>query len=100
MKSVKFLALFLVAAIVILMIVTLGVALLMLSRFKYTHLVNQYIRGKKPVTYLIKLVAIVLAIFWQPLVTIAVGTNAYAMSGPIRSVWKRFRPGGDKDEKQ
>ena len=41
--------------------VTLACALLMVSRFRYPHLVNQFIRGKRPFGYLVKLVLVMIA---------------------------------------
>jgi len=72
-------------------LVTLAGGLLMVSRFKYVHLVNHYVRGRKPFSYLVKLVLLVLALYWQPLVTLALGTNAYALSGPARSAWVQLK---------
>ena len=75
--------------------VTLSCGLLMVSRFRYSHLVNQFIRGKKPFAYLVKLVFLfgaaglfaVLAL--EP--TIAALTIAYVFSGPIGALWRLWR---------
>jgi len=80
-------------AIILLPAVTLGVALLMVSRFRYAHLINHYVRGKRPFSYLVRLVVIGLVVLWHPLPTVAAGTNAYALSGPVLSLWRRFRRG-------
>jgi len=68
-------------------VVTLVTALLMVSRFRYPHLVNQYIRGRRPFSYLVKLVVILLAGMVDPFVTAAVVTIVYVLSGP--AVWAR-----------
>jgi CDP-diacylglycerol--serine O-phosphatidyltransferase len=65
--------------------------LLMVARFRYPHLINQYIRGKKPFGYLVRLVLIVLAMFLEPFLTLAAGTAVYAFSGPVRATWLRLR---------
>jgi len=65
--------------------------LLMVTRFRYPHLINQYIRGKKPFSYLVRLVLILLAMILYPYITLAVGTSFYAFWGPIRSTWRAFR---------
>ena len=72
-------------------LVTLAAGLLMVSRFKYPHLINHYVRGRKPISYLVKLILLALFLYWQPLPTLAVGTNVYAFSGPLRSAWLRSR---------
>lgn len=74
-----------------LILITLATAMLMVSQCKYAHLVNHYIRGKKPFSYLVKLVVIGLAMLWQPFATLAIATNAYALSGPAGAVWRRIK---------
>lgn len=61
--------------------------LLMVTRFRYPHLINHYIRGKKPFGYLVRLVLIGLAMFLEPFLTLAAGTATYALSGPVRATW-------------
>lgn len=65
--------------------------LLMVARFRYPHLINQYIRGKKPFGYLVRLVLILMAMFLEPFITLAAVTTIYAFWGPIRSTWRTFR---------
>jgi CDP-diacylglycerol--serine O-phosphatidyltransferase len=43
------------AIICILPFLALGISVLMVSRIRYPHVLNQYLRGKKPFTYLIRL---------------------------------------------
>jgi len=43
----------------------LGVAILMVSRIRYPHVLNQYIKGKKPFEHLIRLLLFLLFIFWS-----------------------------------
>ncbi len=71
--------------------VTLAGGLLMVSRFRYTHVINQYIRGRRPFGYLVKIVIIVLAGMLDPYVTLAVVTMVYALSGPGGTVWRLLR---------
>ena len=70
----------------ILMLVT---AMLMVSGFKYPHVVNHYIRGKKPFTYLVKFVVICLVAIVQPYLTFAVITLIFTISGPIKAIFTR-----------
>ncbi|MCK4275631.1 MAG: phosphatidylcholine/phosphatidylserine synthase, partial [Phycisphaerae bacterium] len=81
----------LAAVSITLPVVTLGTALLMVSRFRYPHLVNQYIRGRRPFGYLVKLVLLALAAIWQPFVTLAVLTMAYTLSGPVTASLRLLR---------
>lgn len=81
----------LATASVILPIVTLAMALLMVSRFRYVHLPNQYIRGKKPFEYIIKLLVLLLIGVLQPFVAGAVFAIGFALSGPIGALWRTSR---------
>ena len=53
----------------------------------------EYIRGKRPFSYLVKLVVVVLAAMLEPFVTGAAVAVAYALSGPAswayRAIWHR-----------
>jgi CDP-diacylglycerol--serine O-phosphatidyltransferase len=73
-------------------LMTLAGGLLMVTRFRYTHVVNQYIRGRRPFGYLVKLVVIGLAALLEPYVTLAVITVGYALSGPTGAAWRLLRP--------
>ena len=72
-------------------IATLATAMLMVSSMTYPHLVNQYIRGKRPFSYLVKFVVIALFALLMLPVTISALTIAYAMSGPARKLWQVIR---------
>jgi CDP-diacylglycerol--serine O-phosphatidyltransferase len=78
--------------------ITLLAALLMVSRFRYPHVVNQYIRGKRSFAYLVKLVIVVIAACIAPVVTIAAVTVGFALSGPIGAIWRLWHPGKHKAE--
>jgi phosphatidylserine synthase len=42
-----------------------GVAILMVSRVRYPHVVNQYLRGKKPFGHLIRVLLLALFAWWN-----------------------------------
>lgn len=60
------------------------VALLMVSRFDYRHVINTYLRGRRPVGYFVAALAGLIVLVLQPEYTIAVCMCVYALSGPIR----------------
>lgn len=75
--------------IVLLPAMVVAAGLLMVSRFRYPHLVNQWIRGKKPLTTLLKvLVLAVLVMLSFEIVLIAVFVG-FAAAGPVR--WLYYR---------
>jgi len=70
-------------------LVTILCAGAMVSRMRYAHIVNRYLRGKRSFRYIvISVVAIVAAILWlQP--AMAIGFVLYALSGPFRAMFRR-----------
>jgi len=80
----------LVLVCVLLPIAALSAGLLMVSRFKYAHLINHYIRGKRPVSYLVKIIVLVLAVVIMPLITLTAATQAFVLSGPTKAVLARL----------
>ena len=61
--------------------------LLMVSRLPYLHLINRYLRGKKPFWMLVAGVLGILAFLMWPQVVLAVALCGYAASGPINWLW-------------
>jgi len=83
---------FLATVSAVLPAMTLVAALLMVSNVQYAHLVNHWIRGRRPVSYVIKLVAIALALYYNFIVVATFFANLYALSGPALAAWRRFGP--------
>ncbi len=44
---------------------TMGIAVLMVSRIQYPHILNQYLRGKKPFGYLIRVLLLLAFVIWS-----------------------------------
>jgi len=70
---------------------TLIVALLMVSRFDYPHVVNYYLRSRRPFGWLVKLVIFLLAAILYLYVTAAALGVIYAVSGPAKALRRRIR---------
>jgi CDP-diacylglycerol--serine O-phosphatidyltransferase len=70
---------------------TVVLALLMVSRAPYAHLINQLMRGRRPFEYLVILVILMLFLVWKLQLTLAVGSLAYASSGVIRWLWRKYK---------
>ncbi len=69
----------------------LGVAILMVSRVQYDHVLNYYLKGKKPFGYLIKtLLALGLVIVVKLPAALALGFGAFALSSLIQTVYHRI----------
>jgi CDP-diacylglycerol--serine O-phosphatidyltransferase len=73
-------------------IITAAVALLMVSRFRYPHLVNRFVVGRKPVSYILKALVVVLLGILRPQWMLAIGTLGFAISGPVGALLRRFFP--------
>jgi CDP-diacylglycerol--serine O-phosphatidyltransferase len=76
----------LITACVALPVATAVIGLLMVSQLPYSHLVNKYMRGKKPVGYLVKVVLASLAVVLMPLVTLTIATQIFVFSAPIKAI--------------
>jgi len=63
--------------------------LLMVSTVRYTHLVNQLIRGRRPLRHLVFLVLLVLLVIWQKERVLAILFVAYALSGPALLAYRK-----------
>jgi CDP-diacylglycerol---serine O-phosphatidyltransferase len=77
-------------------VVLLMMALLMVSRLNFAHVTNQYLRGRRPFSYVVRLVVVVaLLVVWPQLTALAV-IYVYAFSAPVawafRSVFRRNQP--------
>ena len=53
------------AIIYVLPFLALGLAVLMVSRIRYPHIINQYIKGKKPFAHLIRILLFLGLIIWS-----------------------------------
>lgn len=72
----------------ILPFVTIGAGMLMVSRIRYPHLVNQYLRGRKPITYLAWTGVIVGLVFLCGLqLALVISFGGFALSGLMRWSW-------------
>lgn len=72
-------------------LITIGLGTLMVSRIQYPHLINQYLRGRKPVTHLFW-VAVIIGLIWQAGLQAALVFcfGGYALTGLVRWIWHRL----------
>jgi CDP-diacylglycerol--serine O-phosphatidyltransferase len=61
--------------------VVLGVAVLMVSRIRYPHVLNQYIKGKKPFAHLIRVLLFLGLIIWSRQAVLVLIFCGFATSG-------------------
>ncbi len=64
-------------------------ALLMVSRFAYSHLINRFLRGRKSFRTLVAFLLLIMVIVWQPQLSTVIAIYAYALSAPVGWLWKR-----------
>lgn len=64
--------------------VTLGVAVLMVSRIRYTHILNQYIKGKKPFAHLIRALLFLGLIIWSRQAALVLIFCGFAVGGFLK----------------
>ncbi len=76
----------------ILMILPTAAALcgiLMISRLRYQHVVNQYLKGKKPFTHLLKALGLIVIIAFSIEVALLLVFGCFAFSGLARWIWAK-----------
>lgn len=69
----------------------IGAALLMISRIHYPHLINKYLRGRKPFSYMIWLVVIIGLIYWSVQSSLLIIFCGYASVGFFQWAWSEAR---------
>ena len=72
-------------------LITLMAGLLMVSRIRYPHLINQYVRGKRPFGYIVRLVLIGLAAVFQPHLTAVVLVLGFVLAGLLKATWRTMQ---------
>jgi CDP-diacylglycerol--serine O-phosphatidyltransferase len=72
--------------------ITLAVGLLMVSRIRYAHLANRYLRGRHPLSMLFWVMLALAAFLVYPQLMLAAATTLYAASGPAGWLYRRFVP--------
>ena len=77
-------------------LVMLAAGLLMVSRFRYVHLANAYLTGRRPFWQVVLLAFVAMVFLWRPAPALAVIVCGYAASGPIMTLVRliRSRAGG------
>jgi CDP-diacylglycerol--serine O-phosphatidyltransferase len=95
------------ALIYVLPVVTLGVAVLMVSRIPYPHILNLYLRGKKPFSYLIQVLFFLGAVVWKMQAALVLIFGVFAGGSFLRWLYDKalhkgaeLIPTGEKQEGQ
>ena len=78
------------AIIFLLPFLTLAVAVLMVSRIRYPHIINQYIKGKKPFAHLIRVLLFMGLIIWSRQTALVLIFCGFAMSGFVKWFYYKF----------
>jgi CDP-diacylglycerol--serine O-phosphatidyltransferase len=68
----------------------LGVAVLMVSRIRYPHVINQYIGGKKPFAHLIWLLLGLGLVVWNIQIALVLIFGGFAASGLVKWFYYKF----------
>jgi CDP-diacylglycerol--serine O-phosphatidyltransferase len=78
-------------------VVAVVLGLLMVSNLRYLHLLNQLVRGRRPLGHLVLVLLVIAMAFLLREVFLPLGFGAYALSGPVMHVHRKFaRPRGPK----
>ncbi len=79
-------------------VILLALAGLMVSRIEYPHIINQYLRGRRPFSYVVRTVLLVLLFFWQPQLTAILGIYWYAFYPAVKALINRILSRGKPAE--
>ncbi len=68
---------------------TFAAAILMVTRFRYSHLVNRFVLGRRPFSHVvIALIVIVAGLVFRQF-ALPLAAIAYTASGPVQTLWKK-----------
>ena len=70
-------------------LLALGVAMLMVSRFRYPHILNQYLKGKKPFAQLIRVLLLLVFACWQLPAALMLVFCVFAASSVVKKLYYR-----------
>jgi CDP-diacylglycerol--serine O-phosphatidyltransferase len=70
-------------------VASLVLAVLMVSRVRYVHFINVYLRGRRPISHLVGIVIVVTVAWIYPQLMLAGLMCGYAMSGVVAWAWRR-----------
>lgn len=79
--------------IYVLPFLTLAAAVLMVSRIPYPHILNLYLRGKKPFSYLTRVLFFLGVVMWNMQAALVLIFAFFTISGLTRWIYLRLRPG-------
>jgi CDP-diacylglycerol--serine O-phosphatidyltransferase len=68
----------------------LAVAVLMVSRIRYPHVLNQYLKGKKPFAHLIRLILLMSLITWRPQAALALIFCSFAAGSFLKWLYYKI----------
>jgi len=70
--------------------VALGVAFLMVSRIRYSHVLNHYLRGKKPFGYFLRAIIFIVIIIHNFEAAMVLVFCGFAIGGPVKWAFHKF----------
>lgn len=76
--------------IYVLPFLTLGTAILMVSRIRYPHVLNLYIRGKQPFSYLMRVLLFLGLVWWSMQTALVLIFGVFAGSGLFKWLYTRI----------
>jgi phosphatidylserine synthase len=79
------------ACTILLPAIVLCTGLLMISNFRYAHIVNRYLRGRRPIGRLMLALGLIMLLVVAHRYVIGLGTLTYAAMGPVAWLMHRWR---------
>ncbi len=86
--------------LILLPFIAIGTSILMISRIQYPHIVNHYLKGRKPLEHLIWSIVIIALIYWSVQSGLVISFCGFAMTGVWGWAFSRVRKHSDETEEQ
>ena len=72
-------------------LITLGTAILMVSRLRYAHVFNQLVRGRRGRRQILQIVFSLVLVFVVQEIAVPVLFCYFAFASPVRALWDKYR---------
>ncbi len=70
--------------------ISIGLSVLMISRIRYQHILNHYLKGRKPLEHLVWSVVIIGLIYWSVQTALVISFCGFTLMGLVNWIYRKF----------